>query len=209
MSNLSIFSKRKKRRPAPARIVMSSKNVGKAMNEAVRIVKHLLTNEYDLPPAAVFDIDETLLINEEGTNLFRANKPVLKAARELHKAGCTIFAVTARSESPATEIYARNQLKKLDCPPIERIYAFPPEREVEGTASQFKWDARKSIGETHTVLLNTGDQCSDMFLMPPAASKSIAKYAAATFKPHKTYLMVVNGDAAKLSVKLPNRYVVA
>ena len=191
---------------------MSSKNTAKAMNEAVRIVNHLISaNEYDKPPAAVFDIDETLLLNDDSADcyLFRGNKPVLKAARDLHRAGCTIFAVTARTESPTTEIFARNQLKKLDCPPIEHIYAFPEHRSVEGTASQFKWDARQAISDTHTVLINTGDQCSDHFIMPPIAPQTVAKFAQSSFKPHKTYLMVVKDDAAKLSVKLPNHYVVA
>ena len=195
-----------------ANVLWSTKSVGKAMSKVVSAVKDLLRRNKTAtkPPAIVVDIDETCLINEsDDSDKFRVNRPVFDAVKQLVDEGCTLFAVTARTDSPATQIYARNQLERvLKYPKFEKIYAFPESRASEGTASLFKSDARRDIAADYNVLLNVGDQASDMMVMPPAAPGGDA-FAKRNFKPHKCYVLTVPGDVSVMSVKLPNSYVVA
>lgn len=196
---------------APATVLWSTKSTKQAMGRVVKAVEAIVNDKVfsDMKPiAAVFDIDETLLLNhvDDESDKFRKNPAVFDAVMKLKDMGVALFAVTARSEDPAGHVYAQMQLEKLGYPKFEEIYMFPEAREVEGTASAFKQDARAMINRTHNVVLNVGDQSSDMMLCPPAVPHAVESWCNKNFEKNRTYALAVHGDPAVLSIKLPNRY---
>lgn len=199
----------------PAKILWDTGSVGHAMKRTMRCVERVLSEccvGATKPPAACFDIDETMLLNHpDGGDRFRSNEPVKRAIERLDELGVTLFAVTARTDGEDSQEYAREQLKRLGFPEFEAIMCFPEEREGEGTASGFKADCRQEISREYNVLLNVGDQVSDMMRLPPVdgASEAAPEFCKRHIRSKRVYGMTVPGDAAILSVKLPNTYTVA
>ena len=75
--------------------------------KVIQALKNVL-KEVDAP-AAIFDIDETLILNVED-NGYKVNKPVYDVVNFLQNQQVPIFVVTARRKSEASAAYAIDQL---------------------------------------------------------------------------------------------------
>ena len=148
-------------------------------------------------PVAVFDIDETLLINLSATNedAIRPNPPIVALAQDLLKSGkWKVHVVTARPASKANMDWSVKQLEQIGIPTakLAGFHMMPPRSH---SASRFKENARKRIATTGTILLSVGDQWGDLMRRGQSAAGE---------KP--TYLIENPAPTTAWSIKLPQRY---
>ena len=120
-------------------------------------------------PVAVFDIDETLLINRpdhrDGTHAdgIADNRPGHALFNAAGRRGIPTYVVTAREKTVAAVDFAVRQLASLGYADIKRVYLTPREYENDDGPARFKGDARAHIESTHsgTIELCVGDQMTD------------------------------------------------
>ena len=117
-------------------------------------------------PVAVFDIDETLLINspeDAVTEGIVDNKPGHVLYNSVRKHKIPVYIVTARKKSEASHDYAVRQLHSLGYTAFERLYLTPTKYCRDDDPSRFKADARARIEAQHggKIVLCVGDQITD------------------------------------------------
>ena len=159
-------------------------------------------------PAAVFDVDETLLLNHPSDDgRYRANPPVV-ALYDHVDAGFDTYIVTARRKSDWSMNYLKKQLAGIGVRDPKRIYMVTKAYDRDPSASRFKRDARERIQTKHgaQIILNVGDQASDMFLTGEYDRGNEA--FAQTLMPDHAYGIVHPNDPALLALKLPAAYTV-
>lgn len=160
-------------------------------------------------PAAVFDVDETLLLNHPSDDgRYRPNRPVVKLYNQAEELGVKRYVVTARRKSDWSQSYLRRQLRDIGVAEPERIYMVPRAYDDDRSASRFKRDARLRIARKHgaQILLNVGDQASDMYDTAVRANVEFTR----RLTPSLSYGIVTgSGDPAFVSLKLPATYHVA
>ncbi|MBP46331.1 MAG: hypothetical protein CMH53_00105 [Myxococcales bacterium] len=205
---------------APARlpeILFSRTDAEAAMVDAKTIAAELidLARERGMHPVAVFDIDETLLLNhEEDDDLVAANPPVAALHAWLREEkGVTIYVVTARRWTEWSRKFAELQLATLGYPAPAELFMVNREHDDDPSASLFKLEARRKIaagatsGRPHAVILNVGDQASDMMLMEPYSTYN-AKFARRNLDPGAYHAIAHADGVSKVGLKLPERYTV-
>ena len=118
------------------------------------------------PACVVFDIDETLLLNNPLNNdtikVQQVGKTLFDTAAEQD---VPIFLVTARAKCTWTLKYIKEQLRSLgyDLSKIKGVYMQPKSFiENRDGGAVFKKQARKMIGENYTIVLNLGDKWGDV-----------------------------------------------
>ena len=110
-------------------------------------------------PAAVFDVDSTLLYyNEEKQTV------TIEAMRDLYnqlrEAGIAVFVITARSEEGRS--FTVDQLRSIGIHGCEHLYMHPTACLNHAEAARQKRENRLKIERKgYTILLNCGDQWSD------------------------------------------------
>ena len=115
-------------------------------------------------PAAVFDIDATLL---NGDALIPSVVALYNTAGEL---GMVRFIITARSTDG--KAYTRDELAKHNIAPPRHLYMHPQDKpcSTSAEAGAAKEWARKKIAEKgYTLLLNIGDAFHDHYTPPSHA----------------------------------------
>ena len=117
-------------------------------------------------PVAVFDIDETLLINsrdDDATQGIVDNKPGHALYDGVRKRNIPVYVVTAREKSTASFDFAVRQLHSLGYTSFERLYLTPAQYRHDDDPSRFKADARARIEAQHggKIVLCVGDQITD------------------------------------------------
>lgn len=112
--------------------------------------------------AAVFDIDETLILNLEGDE-FQRNTPVWKVYNYLNGKGVALYFVTARRKSEASIDYARHQVDTF-YPKNDGLYMVNKKHDEDSSASDFKFACRERIEnkKQKRIVLNVGDNWSDL-----------------------------------------------
>lgn len=111
-------------------------------------------------PAAVFDIDSTLLVGKERI------EEVVAVFEECKKIGVSCFLVTARGEEGREG--TTRLLFDLGLTGYSGLYMMDHSRfpiSLTGM-SESKRRARKEVEETHTIVANLGDMWSDHLLFP-------------------------------------------
>ena len=154
-------------------------------------------------PCIVLDIDDTVLLCRT-TRIVR-NEPLFLIYKYALSRGVKVFFVTARRASFPTRLWTMQQLALLGYGEYHGLNLMPRAFVAQGTASRYKWLARSElVRRGHTVLLNVGDQWSDLLVLP-VPGRAPRECAS----PHQHYGIVSEGEPATLLVKLPNhRYVV-
>ena len=154
-------------------------------------------------PCVVMDIDDTVLVSRK--NRIHRSDPLFYIYKYALSQGVKVFFVTARRASFPTQLWTRQQLALLGYDEYHGLTLMPRSFVAQRTASRYKWLARAQLARSgHTVLLNIGDQWSDLLVLPVPGS---APRECAS--PHQHYGLVSDRDPATLMVKLPNhRYVV-
>lgn len=184
------------------------------------ILKDLSDNSLSKdPPAAVFDIDETLILNQHDRNPgmedgFTVHPAVQSIYRFLEDQPyfdkIPIFVVTARQKSQASAQYAYNQIShfygnpnkngKLVAP-LEKLYMTPREHARDVSPALFKFLSRQRVIESgYTIVLNAGDNWSDLG-QDELHDDWESKYPATD----RHYLLEEAESTSLLSWKVPNR----
>lgn len=159
------------------------------------------------PPAAVFDIDETLILTNTDDDGFTVHPAVHKVYRFLRQEKVPIFVVTARRKSEASAQYAINQLSNFYTE-LEDLYMVNAQHDDDESASVFKFKSRKRvIQKGYTIVLNAGDNWSDLGLMVKYGSNKVHREWKGTY-PDKTkhYLLHDAEATSRLSWKVPNKH---
>jgi predicted secreted acid phosphatase len=112
--------------------------------------------------AAVFDIDETLILNLEGDK-YQRNTPVWEVYNYLNAKGVALYFVTARRKSEASIEYARSQAGTFYARD-DGLYMVNEEYNEDPSASDFKLACRQRIEnkKDKRIVLNVGDNWSDL-----------------------------------------------
>ena len=154
-------------------------------------------------PCIVMDIDDTALICRT-TRIIR-NEPLYIIYKYALKHDIKVFFVTARRASFPTQLWTMQQLALLGYDQYHGITLMPRRFVVQRTASRYKWQVRSElVRRGHTVLINVGDQWSDLLVLPVPGSTP-----RECASPHQHYGLVAESHPATLMVKLPNhKYVV-
>lgn len=197
--------------PSPS-VLFSSSSPSKAVKTSKLILEELIASAKSngLHPVAVFDVDETLLLNHQERESRVAVNPPMKDLHDwLRSRGVTIYVVTARRKTNWSRRFLDAQLEGLGYPAPEECYMVNRKYDANPSASLFKRDARRHISEKkgHKIVLNAGDQASDMMLVAPY-SKANAKFMAKLSESEYHGIAHADGISA-LSLKLPSTYTVA
>ena len=159
---------------------------------------------YQVRPAAIFDIDGTLLINpvdedasDEEDRKTRKVKPWESAIGRCAELGVAVFVITARPRSSSQEKWTLGQLKLCGLePPLLRGLYMMPEKGCcgDGSVRAYKESARQDVRRRgYSAVLCVGDQYWDISAKdPPEFLKNDAFYVA--------WL----SDDGRISVKLPS-----
>jgi acid phosphatase len=151
--------------------------IGKKALEYLMTFDNNLDYSSDKPPAIVFDIDETCLSNYahlkavtygyntkswstwlnkgEGTVI----QPSLTLFNQAKKMGIAIFLISMRPDN-FRQVTIKN-MNKIGYSGWTTLY-LPDATQAKGLAQDFKAPKRKQISEKYNIILNIGDQFSDL-----------------------------------------------
>ena len=176
-----------------------------AKRMVLAVCRHLRQHCRRPHPCIVLDIDDTVLACRN--HRVHRNEPLYFIYRYALKHGIKVFFVTARRHSFAAQLWTRQQLSLLGYDEYHGLSLMPRKFVAQRTAAHYKNLVRSTlVRQGHTLLLNAGDQWSDLMVLrkPGSAPRECPS-------PHRHYGIVSAGPgaAATLLVKLPNtRYVV-
>ena len=190
----------------------AANTAAEAMSLAREAVERLVPTIGGLRPAVVFDVDETCLLNhrneETHPDHFAVNPEVKSFYDWLVERDVDVYIVTARRKSDWSHKYLTAQLESLGYTNIKRHYMVTKPYDADPSASRFKRDARRRITEKHgsRVILNVGDQASDLFLVDPYSPTN--GRLAQTLDPTRYYGFAPNDGVSMVAIKLRSWYVV-
>jgi predicted secreted acid phosphatase len=156
-------------------------------------------------PVVVFDIDDTLLINdEEDDSKVYPLRTTLQLFHRLKQLGCRIYLVTARDASYAQETWRELNTVGVQKSDIEGRILFASNRDSFASISQSKAQLREGIAlrEKAPIALTVGDQWSDMLVLKNVreVKKLDTAYGVQT---SPLNLVVLNDGITLLGLKLP------
>ena len=156
-------------------------------------------------PAAIFDIDETLILNVEDDG-YKVNRPVYDVVRFLQKKNVPIFVVTARRKSKASAAYAIDQLCTFYSG-LSGLYMVNKEHDDDDSASIFKFRSRRRVmHKGYTIVLNAGDNWSDLGLMTKYKHHAVHETWKKDYPSRNHhYLLQMVEETSRLSWKVPNK----
>ncbi|MCH9717265.1 MAG: HAD family acid phosphatase [Gammaproteobacteria bacterium] len=114
--------------------------------------------------AVVFDIDDTVLTYDPRS---WCKSKRIKAIATLYDYclthGIPVIFITARMWSQESQRYTQQQLACLNMGVYTKLYMRPPQVGTWAGISRFKANARRDAAQDYNILLNMGDQWSDLF----------------------------------------------
>ena len=157
--------------------------------------------------AAVFDIDETILINDPKIDACyhaRPNPGILKMYRLCLRLHIAVYFVTARRLSDDNYEWTTKQLQCIGAGQYAELHMCPESYRVSpAKVSEFKKKARARITRKsgREIVLNAGDQWTDMLQM--SSTKEVNAFIS---KDNKSYWLFQPIDREVLwQLKLPDR----
>lgn len=147
------------------KLLWMTKNPNTAAQVGANIVDRALRWDLERPPCMVFDVDETLILNNPNDDDTFKVQQVGKTLFDYGAArNIPIFIVTARAKSKWAVNYLMKQLRKAgyDTSNIKGAYLQPRTYVDKGDGgAAFKKMARDKIGADYTIVLNAGDRWGD------------------------------------------------
>jgi predicted secreted acid phosphatase len=180
-----------------ANVIWTSGTPDNAAAVAIVSAQRALNMGTRLPPAAIFDIDETLLRNR-GDDRVSVQPVGRKMFEWATKNNVAIFLLTARRKSPDAFAYAKKQLSALgyDLSAVRKTYMVSRAYDGDNDAgARFKRNIRRRIASSHSIVLNAGDRWGDVTLsdQPPTNAPN-----------RNVYMGVVSGESGVLQgIKFP------
>ncbi len=157
--------------------------------------------------AVVFDIDETILLNDpkvESCWNARPNPGIMKMYRLCLRLNIAVYFVTARRLSDSNYEWTTNQLKCVGAEKYAELHMCPESYRVSSAKiSEFKKRARARINKKsgREIVLNAGDQWTDTLQM--SSNKEINAFIE---KDNKSYWLFQPLDREVMwQLKLPDR----
>lgn len=140
-------------------------------------------------PCVVFDIDGTVLLNQEG-GATKCVVPFRRLLEACNANGIQVFYVTARTDTPSNRRYTVRQLEKCGVENMADLYMRP----ANSSYTLYKYAARRHIEKDgHTILLAVGDQMPDV------------NFCDLPLDDSKTYVGQI-GDNKGFGIKLPSEF---
>lgn len=142
-------------------------------------VEKKLREKRNKPWCAVFDVDDTLIINHpEDDELCKVNPVVSPIVQFLHRRNIPMFIITARHGSEKSLSFLTQQLDTCDEYDVKNMFQTPlymVSKEYAGrlTPGIFKYKARQQIGKTYSILLSAGDSWTDLTVIMDKEDHSI------------------------------------
>ena len=147
-------------------LIWMTSNAAKAAQVGANVIDQSVAWGLKKPPAVVFDVDETLILNHPTDDDRFKVQPVGKALFEFaSKRNVPVFIVTARAKSQWARRLLQKQLEKAgyDLSNVKGVYMQPKEFVgLEDGGAAFKKKARAQIEASHTIVLNAGDRWGDV-----------------------------------------------
>lgn len=157
----------------------------------------------------VLDIDGTMMTRgpRDGVKCHRSIVGLFHTARQLK---LPVFIITARPASVENREYTLQELERcgISRKEIKTLYMMPNARwENDPNFSDWKATKRETIAHTYgyKVLVNVGDQWSDMMRLVPYVKKDVERKISKfieTLDPNATYVLKLP-DVSWVSVKVP------
>lgn len=192
--------------PTSDSVIWTTQNKNSALTVALTIVDNALQKALIRPPAAIFDVDETLLMNHANDDRFAVQETGKQMFEYLVERNVPVFLVTARRKSPWAFRYLMAQLERLGyhIPHISGVYMLSKEFDhMSDGGAAFKRAARQKIGEKYVVVLNAGDRWGDV--MTNHDNGSSTGTAACNIKTRNRYVGVSPEEPYVLhGVKFPD-----
>lgn len=146
----------------------------------------------------VMDIDETVLSVRDADE----HICIQKAGQYIYKVcvnqNVPVVFVTARQGCPSSVEYCRKQLQMLGYNEYAKLYM--QDKNSQDTAA-YKHKIRTQLEKEYgAVLLNVGDQMTDLFDMSTMHEDDVQSLTQ-TVNPHTYYVLTVAADPARLSMK--------
>jgi len=158
--------------------------------------------------AVVFDIDETVLMNDDRIRECdgaRPNMCIMRVYKRCLELDISVFFVTARRDSPRNRDWTKRQLNCIGAHTYKKLYMKPEEYQTAPEISTFKRGARNEIRQEFKrhIVLNVGDQWTDMLEM-----STDAEIDAFITRDNKSYWLFQPIEQEEISwdLKLPDRY---
>jgi hypothetical protein len=140
-------------------------------DKAASVLSHVklkLREKSNKPWCAVFDVDDTLIINHpDDDELCKFNPVVSPIVDLLHRQNIPMFIITARHGSKKSLCFLTQQLDTCDEYDVETMFQKPLYMVTEEYAGRlspgiFKYKARRQISEKYNILLSAGDSWTDL-----------------------------------------------
>ena len=183
--------------------VVESNNVNDIVNKLQGYLELFSANVKN--PAVSFDIDGTLLTVKKGYNENNyarkqvCNLSIIRLYRICNKNGIKVVIITARPDIVINErknISNRDltisSLKECGITKYDELHLCPMSR--WNNSGQWKTDTRANLAKKHNILLNIGDQWTDM-----SARRS-------STRPDDRFVLGQFNDNSLLSIKLPSEF---
>lgn len=170
-------------------------------------LKNMLRSVDPGSSAVVFDIDETILINDPKVadcSHARPNLGVLRIYNLCLHLQIAVYFVTARRKSDDNYLWTKNQLKCIGAGHWAELHMCPESyRSSSAKISEFKKRARARIAHKsgRRIILNVGDQWTDTLQL-----SSVKEVNAMAAKDNKSYWLFQPIDKEVVwQLKLPDR----
>lgn len=120
----------------------------------------------DKPPCLVFDVDETLILNNPNADdSFKCQKVGKTLFDYAAQEKIPIYLITARAKSQWSKNYLLEQLRiaGYNVSHIKKLFMQPKSfLEHKDGGATFKKLVREKLGATHTIVINSGDRWGDV-----------------------------------------------
>jgi len=143
-------------------------------------VEKKLRETSNKPWCAVFDVDDTLIINHpDDDELCKVNPVVSPIVDHLRKKHIPMFIITARHGSEKSLCFLTQQLEVCGYK-VEKHFKTPLYMVTEEYADRlspgiFKYKARRQISKQYNILLSTGDSWTDLTVIMDEEDRDLLK----------------------------------
>lgn len=164
--------------------------------QIVHYLNHCVETYKQKKLMCIFDIDETLLFTSKSENKVTHHPLGQKIYNYCISKNINIALITAREGSDASLDYLLQQLKILKYNNHVKVFM---QSKNDDCTSHYKYSTRKKLSRDYKIILNVGDQMSDLFKNVPPHTFEICD---STY-----YILKVREDPSDASLKfidLPN-----
>uniref|UniRef100_A0A6C0KF15 Uncharacterized protein n=1 Tax=viral metagenome TaxID=1070528 RepID=A0A6C0KF15_9ZZZZ len=185
-------------------LIYECKNTSAACTWAQHFVNAASALDNASPYSTVFDIDDTLIFAKTD----RINTDVAKLYKTIPHAVNRVV-VTARPTR--SKAFSKRQLKLLDDDMPLKMFHMPDHFSRRGEIHLYKSKCRKNVEANSEILLNIGDQWTDVFGTTSVVENAFDLEESGEFAPDKSYVILPQSDrgreilSSSASVKLPSK----